>query len=87
MLVPFKSWILIVLLRRRRLLFLFMTSLFRNKVAEMVLNEKVEAWCLPMGSISRMIRAQSTHSPGHISKYLKKSFYVLNLWIPHSFLL
>jgi propionate CoA-transferase len=33
----------------------------------MVLNEKVEAWCLPMGSISRMIRAQSTHSPGHIT--------------------
>jgi hypothetical protein len=39
-----------------------------NKVAAMVLDEKVEAWTLPMGSISRMIRAQSTHSPGHISK-------------------
>jgi acyl CoA:acetate/3-ketoacid CoA transferase alpha subunit len=37
------------------------------KVAELVLNEKVEAWTLPMGSISRMIRAQSTHSPGHIT--------------------
>jgi propionate CoA-transferase len=37
------------------------------KVAELVLNEQVEAWTLPMGSISRMIRAQSTHSPGHIT--------------------
>lgn len=37
------------------------------KIAELVLNEKVEAWTLPMGSISRMIRAQSTHSPGHIT--------------------
>lgn len=26
-----------------------------------------KAWTLPMGSISRMIRAQSTHSPGHIT--------------------
>jgi len=26
-----------------------------------------QAWTLPMGSISRMIRAQSTHSPGHIT--------------------
>lgn len=37
------------------------------KVAQLVLNEKVEAWTLPMGSISRMVRAQSTHSPGHIT--------------------
>lgn len=37
------------------------------KVAELVLDEKVEAWTLPMGSISRMIRSQSTHSPGHIT--------------------
>lgn len=37
------------------------------KVAELVLNEQVEAWTLPMGSISRMIRSQSTHSPGHIT--------------------
>ncbi len=37
------------------------------KVAELVLNEKVEAWTLPMGSVSRMVRAQSTHSPGHIT--------------------
>lgn len=37
------------------------------KVAELVLNETVEAWTLPMGSISRMIRAQATHSPGHIT--------------------
>lgn len=37
------------------------------KVAELALQNKVEAWTLPMGSISRMIRAQSTHSPGHIT--------------------
>jgi propionate CoA-transferase len=37
------------------------------KVAEMALNEVTEAWTLPMGSISRMVRAQSTHSPGHIT--------------------
>jgi propionate CoA-transferase len=37
------------------------------KVAELVLQEKVEAWTLPMGSVSRMIRCQSTHSPGHIT--------------------
>jgi propionate CoA-transferase len=37
------------------------------KVAELALADKVEAWTLPMGSISRMIRAQSTHSPGHIT--------------------
>ena len=28
---------------------------------------EVEAWALPLGSISRMIRSQSTHSPGFIS--------------------
>jgi propionate CoA-transferase len=33
----------------------------------MALSNKVEAWTLPMGSISRMIRAQSTHSPGFIT--------------------
>lgn len=31
------------------------------------MQNKIEAWTLPMGSISRMIRAQSTHSPGHIT--------------------
>jgi propionate CoA-transferase len=36
-------------------------------LADLALNEKVEAWTLPLGSISRMIRAQSTHSPGHIT--------------------
>lgn len=36
-------------------------------VAELALSEQVEAWTLPMGSISRMLRAQSTHSPGHIT--------------------
>ena len=37
------------------------------EVAQMALNEQVEAWTLPLGSISRMIRAQATHSPGHIT--------------------
>ncbi|CAB9499997.1 Caffeate CoA-transferase [Seminavis robusta] len=37
------------------------------KVADLALANKVEAWTLPMGSVSRMIRAQSTHSPGHIT--------------------
>jgi len=37
------------------------------KVADLALQNKIEAWTLPMGSISRMIRAQSTHSPGHIT--------------------
>lgn len=37
------------------------------QVAALALNEETEAWTLPMGSVSRMIRAQSTHSPGHIT--------------------
>lgn len=37
------------------------------KLADLALAEITEAWALPMGSISRMIRAQSTHSPGHIT--------------------
>ena len=37
------------------------------KVAKLALDEQVEAWTLPMGSVSRMIRAQATHSPGHIT--------------------
>jgi len=37
------------------------------KIAELALQNKIEAWTLPMGSISRMIRAQSMHSPGHIT--------------------
>jgi propionate CoA-transferase len=36
-------------------------------IAALALNEQIEAWTLPMGSISRMLRAQSTHSPGHIT--------------------
>jgi propionate CoA-transferase len=36
-------------------------------VAKLALENKVEAWTLPLGSISRMIRAQATHSPGHIT--------------------
>ena len=37
------------------------------EVSQMALDEQVEAWTLPLGSISRMIRAQATHSPGHIT--------------------
>lgn len=37
------------------------------RVAELALTNQVEAWTLPLGSISRMLRAQSTHSPGHIT--------------------
>jgi propionate CoA-transferase len=37
------------------------------KVAALALAEKIEAHVLPMGSISRMIRAQASHSPGHIT--------------------
>lgn len=36
-------------------------------LARLALDEIVEAWTLPMGSVSRMLRAQSTHSPGHIT--------------------
>jgi acyl CoA:acetate/3-ketoacid CoA transferase alpha subunit len=36
-------------------------------IAELALSNEIEAWTLPLGSISRMIRAQSTHSPGHIT--------------------
>ena len=36
-------------------------------VGELVLKNQIEAWTLPLGSISRMIRAQATHSPGHIT--------------------
>jgi len=37
------------------------------EVAQLALDDHVEAWTLPMGSVSRMIRAQATHSPGHIT--------------------
>lgn len=37
------------------------------KVAALALANQVEAWTLPMGSVSRMWRAQSTRSPGHLS--------------------
>lgn len=36
-------------------------------VAKLALANKIESWTLPMGSISRMLRSQSTHSPGHIT--------------------
>jgi acyl CoA:acetate/3-ketoacid CoA transferase alpha subunit len=37
------------------------------KVAQLALDEITEAWALPMGSICRMIRAQATHAPGHLT--------------------
>jgi propionate CoA-transferase len=36
-------------------------------IGDLVLKNQIEAWTLPLGSISRMIRAQATHSPGHIT--------------------
>ncbi|KAL7537947.1 hypothetical protein ACHAXR_008172 [Thalassiosira sp. AJA248-18] len=36
-------------------------------LGELAVNNRIEAWTLPLGSISRMIRAQATHSPGHIT--------------------
>lgn len=37
------------------------------KIANMVKSNVIAAWALPLGSISRMIRSQVTHSPGHIT--------------------
>lgn len=37
-------------------------------IASMALNNEIEAYCMPMGSISRMLRAAASASPGHISK-------------------
>jgi propionate CoA-transferase len=37
------------------------------QLGELACTNQIEAWTLPMGSISRMIRAQATHSPGHIT--------------------
>jgi len=37
------------------------------KLANLVTSNQMEAWALPLGSISRMIRAQATHSPGHLT--------------------
>ena len=34
------------------------------ELGNLATSNQIEAWTLPMGSISRMIRAQSTHSPG-----------------------
>lgn len=36
-------------------------------LGELAVKNQVEAWTLPLGSISRMYRAQATHSPGHIT--------------------
>ena len=36
-------------------------------LGELATTNQIEAWTLPMGSISRMVRAQATHSPGHIT--------------------
>ena len=37
------------------------------RLGSLATSNQIEAWTLPMGSISRMIRAQATHSPGHIT--------------------
>jgi propionate CoA-transferase len=37
------------------------------QVAALALANQIEAWTLPMGSVARMIRAQATHSPGHVT--------------------
>ena len=36
-------------------------------LGSLVMDGIIEGWTLPMGSISRMIRAQATHAPGHIT--------------------
>ena len=37
------------------------------RIAELVIDEQVEAWALPLGSLSRMVRSQATHSPGYVT--------------------
>jgi len=37
------------------------------QITDLVLKNVVEAWTLPMGSFSRLIRAQSQHAPGYVS--------------------
>jgi propionate CoA-transferase len=37
-------------------------------IANMALNNEIEAYCMPLGSISRMLRAAASASPGHITK-------------------
>ena len=45
-----------------------MTSLRQVPLlGDLATSNQIEAWTLPMGSISRMIRAQATHTPGHIT--------------------
>ena len=44
------------------------------KIARMALDNQIEAYCLPMGSISRMIRASASCVPGHITKASFKHF-------------
>lgn len=36
------------------------------QLGQLAIKNQIEAWTLPLGSISRMIRAQSTHSPGKL---------------------
>lgn len=37
-------------------------------LADMVLENQIAGYSLPLGSISRMVRAQAAHSPGHITR-------------------
>lgn len=52
------------------------------ELRKLATSNQIEAWTLPMGSISRMIRAQSTHSPGEMYFYVQK--YCNALHIHHS---
>lgn len=48
-------------------------------VAARALANEVEAWTLPMGSVSRMWRAQSTRSPGHLTT-VGLGTYMVSRW-------
>lgn len=40
------------------------------QVEKLALDEITEAWTIPLGSVSRMIRSQATHSPGHVCTWV-----------------
>ena len=50
-------------------------------VAARALANEVEAWTLPMGSVSRMWRAQSTRSPGHLTTVGLGTYMVSNVCV------
>ena len=51
-------------------------------LGELAVKNQVEAWTLPLGSISRMYRAQATHSPGHITTIGLGTYIDPYLWRP-----